>query len=266
VFGNNDNDRLAGKLPQPYLWVHLAKTGGASIAETFRNQNTPQKGRGVHLWEVPTTLKTWVGEHYTNHVTCRVCVCVCVCVILLLELVCVCISVFYFSHVSIVVGLQHHVNVDRAKMVFGHLPYGFDRWWPYDHPNRPNATSYGTMVRTPLDRVWSMYWWHHTKGHPLIQRTTFEEWMEQSIFPKNAMTAHLSGAALEAWYNRGFDEYPPLKPELPGKPVTRDHRDRKWDPRSVQWVWFENCVLCAVCLFVCVCVCMCVCVCVCVCV
>jgi hypothetical protein len=47
------------------------------------------------------------------------------------------------------------------------------------------------------------------------------------------MTAHLSGAALEAWYNEGFSEYPPLPPELPTEKAALDTRDRNWDPRCV---------------------------------
>jgi hypothetical protein len=64
---------------------------------------------------------------------------------------------------------QRKVHAAEVALVYGHLPYGFDRWWSMDGAH-PNATSYGTFVRKPVERVWSMYWWHHTEKHPLIER------------------------------------------------------------------------------------------------
>jgi len=162
LYGNAARDELAGKLPQPYLWIHLPRTGGAPIVQAFSRQNSRQPSRSAYFVRIPNPSST-------------------------------------------------QINLERTKMVYGDLPYGFDRWWGYDHPNRPNATSYGTMLRSPLDRLWSLFQSKKVAGVGLTKRTSFLEWVKQGATRRNEMTALLSGAAPSAWYNDGFPEFPPFK-------------------------------------------------------
>jgi hypothetical protein len=54
--------------------------------------------------------------------------------------------------------------------------------------------------------------------------------MEMAVHAKNVMTAYLSGAAMEAWYNHGSSEYPALLPCLERGAVLAPG-DSDWDPR-----------------------------------
>jgi len=83
--------------------------------------------------------------------------------------------------------------ISRCKQgtLFGHFRYGVHFWYP-------NSTfNYVSMLREPVDRVLSHYFYHKTEprdpGHRLALEMSLEEWINKSKNAHNRMTAFLSG-------------------------------------------------------------------------
>ncbi|GAM25741.1 hypothetical protein SAMD00019534_089160 [Acytostelium subglobosum LB1] len=95
-----------------------------------------------------------------------------------------------------------------AKAVVGHFNYGLHTY--LDQPDRDTA-NYMTMLRDPVERVISHYYYHREKiqdeGHALAMKLKFEEWLEQSPRGANEQTRVLSGMSTEAEKNVSMESF-----------------------------------------------------------
>jgi len=87
-----------------------------------------------------------------------------------------------------------HLVPDK-EVIFGHFRYGI-------HFYMPNQTAYyATMLREPVERVISYYYFHlqdtQDPAHKFAKEHTFEEWLEESPAAQNEMTKSLSGIRSE---------------------------------------------------------------------
>lgn len=86
--------------------------------------------------------------------------------------------------------LQDMPNVATKDSVFGHFRFGLHYYF-----NR--SCTYMTVLREPIDRVVSHYYYHiqHKKdpGHAFAMNRTFEEWIRDSPAANNEQTRVLSG-------------------------------------------------------------------------
>eukprot|EP00026_Physarum_polycephalum_P005441 Phypoly_transcript_05475.p1 GENE.Phypoly_transcript_05475~~Phypoly_transcript_05475.p1 ORF type:complete len:375 (+),score=19.68 Phypoly_transcript_05475:39-1163(+) len=99
-----------------------------------------------------------------------------------------------FSHTWAHPKLQDMPKMATKDIVFGHFRYGLHYYF-----NR--TCTYMTVLRDPIDRVVSHYYYHiqHKKdpGHLFAMNRTFEEWIRDSPAANNEQTRVLSGMRSE---------------------------------------------------------------------
>lgn len=99
-----------------------------------------------------------------------------------------------FTHTWAHPKLQDMPKIAQKDMVFGHFRYGLHYYF-----NR--TCNYMTVLRSPIDRVVSHYYYHlqHKKdpGHLFAKNRTFEEWIRDSPAGNNEQTRVISGMRSE---------------------------------------------------------------------
>ncbi|KAF2075401.1 hypothetical protein CYY_003280 [Polysphondylium violaceum] len=92
--------------------------------------------------------------------------------------------------------------VDR-QVILGHFDYGIHNYLPQSDKT---TYSYLTMLRDPVDRVISHYYYHlnrkEDEGHEMAFKYSLKEWVSLAPQGSNEQTRHLSGITIN-------DEYPP---------------------------------------------------------
>ncbi|EFA86236.1 hypothetical protein PPL_00798 [Heterostelium album PN500] len=89
--------------------------------------------------------------------------------------------------------------VSGRKAVVGHYNYGIHS---YLNKEEQQTYSYMTMLRDPIDRVISHYYYHreqiNDEGHQLAMQLDFKEWIKKSPRGQNEQTRVLAGISVEA--------------------------------------------------------------------
>lgn len=95
-----------------------------------------------------------------------------------------------FTHTWAQPKMQDMPNIANKDTVFGHFRYGLHYYF-----NR--SCTYMTVLRDPIDRVVSHYYYHlqHKKdpGHAFAMNRTFEQWIKDSPAGNNEQTRQVSG-------------------------------------------------------------------------
>lgn len=95
-----------------------------------------------------------------------------------------------FTHTWAHPKIQDMPSIIQKDIVFGHFRYGLHYYF-----NR--SCTYMTVLRDPIDRVVSHYYYHrqHKKdpGHDFAMNRTFEQWIIDSPAGNNEQTRQLSG-------------------------------------------------------------------------
>jgi len=95
-----------------------------------------------------------------------------------------------FTHTWAQPKLQDMPKIAAKDVVFGHFRYGLHYYF-----NR--TCTYMTVLRDPVDRVVSHYYYHrqHKKdpGHQFAMNRTFEQWIRDSPAGNNEQTRQVSG-------------------------------------------------------------------------
>ncbi|GAM19024.1 hypothetical protein SAMD00019534_021990 [Acytostelium subglobosum LB1] len=112
-----------------------------------------------------------------------------------------------FSHYWVHPG-KHELEfvAGHKSTIFGHIRFGLHFYYRDMHPNRVtlrddglNPYSYMTMMREPVDRVISHYYYHRQNkrdpGHALAMKYTLQEWLERSPAANNEQARMLCGVA-----------------------------------------------------------------------
>jgi hypothetical protein len=170
----------AGQLPLPFMFVHLPKTGGSSLVKTLNRYSEDILQRPlVHFWTVP-------------------------------------------APVDVPTELTTKIHFKWPTGIFAHIPYGFHKLLFYHDTEENLSYSYLTILRHPVARVWSHYRYHHDRtgdpNHKWTKDRGFGDWLRTLEFGNNYMTAFLSGAIADAWYNRHELQavmLPPIDPSAP---------------------------------------------------
>ncbi|KAN0034161.1 hypothetical protein ACTFIV_000647 [Dictyostelium citrinum] len=100
-----------------------------------------------------------------------------------------------------VIQLWTHPNPDvyydvskASNVILGHYQYGIHKVLPDQYKK---TYSYMTMLRDPVDRVISHYYYHRNNAYDpeylLAKTSTFSEWLDRSPRGNNEMTRFLSG-------------------------------------------------------------------------
>ena len=107
----------------------------------------------------------------------------------------------------------------RPDVVFGHLAYGFHRW--FDVPGdvaEPRHWTYACFLRDPVERIVSHYHYQRARAVAhLAKECTLAEYAERADL--NMMTRLLCGAHSGAWWNHPERGYRPPDPAR-NPPVT----------------------------------------------
>ena len=106
-----------------------------------------------------------------------------------------------FTHLWAIPKHRNVRSLTSKPVIFGHLPYGFHQWFE-------NAQcTYATFFRDPVQRVLSMYRFHRLNtsdpNHHYAACMTLSQWIKRLSISQNLMTAYISGAVPNAWYNKG---------------------------------------------------------------
>lgn len=87
-------------------------------------------------------------------------------------------------------GICHSDEWDSLEMVKGHMPYGI-------HTYLPNPTAYITLLRNPIERLISYYYYvksHDDNRHYTISNSmSMGAFFEAEFLPRHAMTRRLAG-------------------------------------------------------------------------
>src|SRR3989338_1139025 len=177
------------KLPSPILFVHLAKCAGTSLTGSMRSA-TSATLPFIQLWSTPSY--EMVQKYQLG-------------------------------------------SLRPPFLIGGHLAYGFHKWLITSPESNQlfqenmNFT-YITMLRDPIERVWSHYNYHLTQirdeNHIFAKNKSLNEWMSTVEFGRNAMTAYLSGAVADSWWNENSSI--PMLSARP-QPINISHPNPKYD-------------------------------------
>ncbi|EGG21678.1 putative cell number regulator [Cavenderia fasciculata] len=142
-------------MPHPYIFVHVPKTGGSSLANIFKRNERRDKFH--HFWMRPSYQE-----------------------------------VQYISYLNI---------------IYGHIRFGLHHYYEAEQPGRlgvlaseeMNPYSYMTMLREPVDRVISHYYYHRQNrrdpGHALSMKYTLDDWLDHTGAATNEQAHMLCGIA-----------------------------------------------------------------------
>eukprot|EP01133_Synstelium_polycarpum_P017384 gene17384-20740_t len=111
-----------------------------------------------------------------------------------------------FHHYWVHPGLHELEDTIKLNSIFGHIRFGLHHYYHLADPNALpaldnglNRYSYFTMLREPIDRVVSYYYYHRQNkrdpGHMIAMKYGLKEWLERSPAGNNEQARMLCGIA-----------------------------------------------------------------------
>ena len=123
------------------------------------------------------------------------------------------------------------LNANYPHVISGHMCWGAHRWWDQDEKLKLSQYTYFTILREPIDRVFSHYRYHLRETDPnhwRVEDKTFTEWVQSIKFGYNVMTAYMAGIEHYAWWNENdFTLLPRAKEDSPDEFVITETHYRR---------------------------------------
>ena len=182
--------RQRGRVADPYFFIHIAKTGGTSFADSLeRHPAGPVSGAGV------------IFSHYWDH-----------------------------DHLDVPFTVRRTMPERYIHVVGGHLCYGIHRWWASENQELPEFTYLTILRHpvARVKSHYRYHLGATDPNHYLTRNRTFVEWAMNVKWAQNVMTGYMAGSESYAWWNEGVVPLQGPGVLFPGTIVTeRQYREAR---------------------------------------